>query len=106
MRVLLTISLKSLSTCTYFSWHIALFTVSYFLSEIFSPPNDGRRSNLDYFCLFSRKLQKCKSVKSQERIFKKFSRSLPKGGNSHWTSDFSNTRMKIAGSLKLLSPFT
>ena len=37
--------------------YIALFTVSYFLSNILSPPGDGRRRNLESFYLFSRKFQ-------------------------------------------------
>ena len=62
-KVLLTISLNNLSSCTYFSWYNAHFTVSYFLSEIFSPPSDDRGSNIDSFYLFFKNLQRCKSVK-------------------------------------------
>ena len=62
-KVLLTISLYSLSSCTYFSLYIALFTVFYFLSEILSSLSDGRQSSVDNFYLFKKKvtkMQKCK----------------------------------------------
>ena len=61
-------------------WHITLFTVSYFLSEILRIPDNGRNRNLEIFHSFlSRNSQRYHHwiVKSTEKIFKEFCKGLP-----------------------------
>ena len=52
MKVLVTIGLNRLSSLHIPSWHITLFAVSYFLSEILRIPNNGRNRNLEILLLF------------------------------------------------------
>ena len=47
MKVLVTTVLNRLSSLYIPSWHITLFTVSYFLLEILRIPDNGRNRNLE-----------------------------------------------------------
>ena len=69
--VLVTICVNRFSSCTTL-WYIALFTVSFFLSEILRIPDNGGKKCRDFsFLWFARNVKRCQlqDVKSMERIF-------------------------------------
>ena len=59
-------------------WHISLFTVSYFFSEVLITPSDGKIRNCFSF-FFSRNSKRYHYwvVKSTHKIFKEFCKGLP-----------------------------
>ena len=59
MKALVTLGLNRLSSLHILSWHITLFTVSYFLSEILRILDNGRNRSLEtFYSFFSRSLQR------------------------------------------------
>ena len=79
MKVLVTICWNRLSSLHIPLWHIALFTVSYFLSEILRISHNGKNTNLKiYYSFFSRETQRYHLwiVKSTEISFKEFCKNL------------------------------
>ena len=77
--VLAAIYVNRFSSCTTL-WYIALFTFSYFLSEILRIPDNGEKKFRDFSLLwFSRHLQRChhQNVNSTETFLKKNGKRLP-----------------------------